>query len=63
MADYEIFDPWSPFLEKKIGVVVHGPEIIDSGGALSLINYLKKRASVAAVLGGTMGRVVVIDGA
>lgn len=46
---------------QRIGVVVHGPEIIDSGCALSLINYLKKRASVAAVLGGTMGRVAVID--
>jgi len=43
-------------------VVVHGLKIIDSGGAVSLINYLKKRASVAAVLGGTMGRVAVIDG-
>lgn len=51
----------SHFLGKKIGVVVHGPEIIDSGCALSLINYLKKRASVQAVLGGTMGRVAVID--
>jgi hypothetical protein len=48
---------------QRIGVVVHGPEIIDSGCALSLINYLKnqKQASVAAVLGGTMGRVAVID--
>jgi hypothetical protein len=51
----------SAFLEANIGVVVHGPEIIDSGCALSLINYLKKRARVAAVLGGTMGRVAVID--
>jgi len=48
---------------QRIGVVVHGPEVIDSGCALSLINYLKKRASVAAVLGGTMGRVAVIDAA
>ncbi len=48
---------------QRIGVVVHGPEIIDSGCAISLINYLKKQkqASVAAVLGGTMGRVAVID--
>jgi len=45
----------------KIGVVVHDPEIIDRGCALLLINYLKKRASVEAVLGGTMGRVAVID--
>jgi hypothetical protein len=48
---------------QRIGVVVHGPEIIDSGCAISLINYLKKQkhSSVAAVLGGTMGRVAVID--
>jgi len=48
---------------QRIGVVVHGPEIIDSGCALSLINYLQnqKQASVAAVLGGTMGRGAVID--
>lgn len=45
----------------RIGVVVHGPEIIDSGYALRLINYLKKLGSVTAVLGGTMGRVAVID--
>ncbi|MCX6673824.1 MAG: DUF2117 domain-containing protein [Methanothrix sp.] len=45
----------------RIGVVVHGPKIIDSGFALRLINYLKKLGSVTAVLGGTMGRVAVID--
>ncbi len=45
----------------RIGVVVHGPEIVDSGNAMRLINYLKKHGSVAAVLGGTMGRVAVID--
>jgi len=49
------------FLKERIGVVVHGPEIIDSGCALQLINYLKKLGSVSAVLGGTMGRVAVID--
>jgi hypothetical protein len=45
----------------RIGAVVHGPEIVDSGNALRLINYLKKHGNVAAVLGGTMGRVAVID--
>lgn len=45
----------------RIGVVVHGPEIVDSGNALHLIDYLKKLGSVTAVLGGTMGRVAVID--
>ncbi|HPS90619.1 MAG TPA: DUF2117 domain-containing protein [Methanothrix sp.] len=45
----------------RIGLVVHGPEIIDSGCALSKINYLKSLGSVSAVLGGTMGRVAIID--
>ncbi len=46
---------------KRIGVVVHGPEIVDSGNVLRLIDYLKKFGSVKVVLGGTMGRVAVID--
>ncbi len=45
----------------QIGVVVHGPEIIDRGFAMRLINYLKRLGSLTAVLGGTMGRVAVID--
>lgn len=45
----------------RIGVVIHGPEIIDSGYALKIINLLKKFGEVKAKLGGTMGRVAVID--
>lgn len=45
----------------RIGVVIHGPEITDSGAALKLINYLQKFGSVTAILGGTMGRLAVID--
>ena len=45
----------------KIGVVVHGPNIIDSGYALKLINLLKGYGDVKARLGGTMGRTAVID--
>ncbi|MDM7911845.1 MAG: DUF2117 domain-containing protein [Methanotrichaceae archaeon] len=45
----------------KIGVVVHGPEVVDSGSALRVLNYLKKFGIVDAVLGGTMGRLAVID--
>ena len=45
----------------KIGVVVHGPNIIDSGYALKLINLLKDYGEVSARLGGTMGRTAVID--
>jgi hypothetical protein len=45
----------------RIGVVVHGPNIIDSGYALKLIELLKTYGDVKARLGGTMGRTAVID--
>ncbi|NPA63001.1 MAG: DUF2117 domain-containing protein [Methanococci archaeon] len=45
----------------KIGVVIHGPEIVDSGYAIKIINLLKNFGEVRAKLGGTMGRVAVID--
>ena len=45
----------------RIGVVVHGPNIIDSGYALKLIDLLKEYGDVSARLGGTMGRTTVID--
>lgn len=45
----------------RIGLVLHGPEIIDSGSALRLISSLKNIGSVTAVLGGTMGRVALMD--
>lgn len=41
--------------------MVHGPEIVDSGSALKLINYFRGWGEVRSVLGGTMGRVAVID--
>ncbi len=45
----------------KIGIVVHGPNIIDSGYALKLIDLLKDYGDIKARLGGTMGRTAVID--
>ncbi len=45
----------------RIGVVVHGPNIIDSGYALKLIELLCQYGEVYARLGGTMGRTAVID--
>ncbi len=45
----------------RIGIVVHGPNIIDSGYALKLIELLKGYGSVKVRLGGTMGRTAVID--
>lgn len=45
----------------EIGVVVHGPNIIDSGYAKTIIEWLNRYANVSARLGGTMGRTAVID--
>lgn len=44
-----------------IGIVVHGPNIIDTGYALKLINLIKDYGDVKVRLGGTMGRTAVID--
>jgi len=46
----------------EIGVVVHGPEVVDLGFAEMAIDRLSDLGTVTAVLGGTMGRVAVIDG-
>lgn len=45
----------------KIGIVVHGPNIIDSGYAIKIIDLLSKWGDVSCRLGGTMGRTAVID--
>lgn len=45
----------------NIGLVVHGPEIVDSGYAQTIMNLLEGYGQVKARLGGTMGRTAVID--
>jgi len=45
----------------KIGVVIHGPEMIDSGQAKAILDILSAEGEVSAKLGGTMGRTAVID--
>ncbi|MBU4535477.1 MAG: DUF2117 domain-containing protein [Euryarchaeota archaeon] len=45
----------------RIGVVVHGPHIVDSGHALKIIQLLQGYGEVKARLGGTMGRTAVHD--
>ena len=44
----------------EIGVVIHGPEVIDSGSALTVLDLLESMGRITVVLGGTMGRVAVI---
>ena len=45
----------------EIGVVVHGPGIVDSGWAKKIIDILSNFGNVHCRLGGTMGRTAVID--
>ena len=45
----------------EIGVVVHGPGIVDSGWAEKIIDLLSNFGNVRCRLGGTMGRTAVID--
>ena len=45
----------------EIGVVVHGPGIVDSGWAKKIIDMLSGFGNVRCRLGGTMGRTAVID--
>ena len=44
-----------------IGVVIHGPVVIDSGRAVKLLSLLSGISRVEAILAGTMGRAAVID--
>ncbi len=45
----------------RIGVIFHGPEIIDEGSAERIIRIFKQGHEVIARLGGTMGRTAVLD--
>jgi hypothetical protein len=45
----------------KIGIVVHGPGIVDTGYARKIIKILDEYGEVKSRLGGTMGRTAVID--
>jgi hypothetical protein len=51
----------SKIAEMKIGLVIHGPEVIDSGEAQKVLEKLSSMGKVEAKLGGTMGRVAVLD--
>lgn len=45
----------------RIGIILHGPEIIDTGSARRIIHIFKREHDVSAKLGGTMGRTAVLD--
>ncbi len=48
-------------LKMKIGMVIHGPEVIDSGEAKNVLEKLFCLGKIEAKLGGTMGKVAVLD--
>ncbi len=45
----------------RIGIILHGPEIIDVGSAKRIIDIFKMEHDVTVKLGGTMGRTAVLD--
>jgi len=45
----------------RIGIILHGPEIVDEGSAERIIRIFMREHDVTAKLGGTMGRTAVLD--
>lgn len=45
----------------RVGIILHGPEIVDVGSAERIIDIFKQKNKVIAKLGGTMGRTAVLD--
>lgn len=45
----------------RIGAIVHGAEVIDSGMAVRALDRLEREAEVIATLGGAMGAAAIID--
>ncbi|MEL4304710.1 DUF2117 family protein [Methanococcoides sp. LMO-2] len=45
----------------NFGVVIHGPEVIDSGHAKLILELFSRFGDVTAKLGGAMGKIAVID--
>lgn len=48
-------------MKMKISLVIHGPEVIDSGGAKRVLEKLSCMGKVEAQLGGAMGKIAVLD--
>lgn len=45
----------------RIGIILHGPEIVDAGSAKRVIELFRQEHEVIVKLGGTMGRTAVLD--
>jgi hypothetical protein len=48
-------------VKMKIGLVIHGPEVVDSGEAKRVFEKFSCIGKVEAKLGGTMGKVAILD--
>jgi hypothetical protein len=62
------WQPISPFKSRaidntyKIGIIIHGPEVIDSGNAKKVIDFIREKDfRFKTLLGGTMGKIALID--
>ncbi|WP_292463995.1 DUF2117 domain-containing protein [Methanolobus sp.] len=45
----------------EIGIVIHGPDIIDSGMALKIIKTLEGFGNTSSIMAGTIGKTAVLD--
>lgn len=45
----------------EIGLVIHGPQVVDSGQARKIIDILSAKGNVTSMIAGTMGKTAVID--
>jgi len=59
MTAFEV--PRTPYSLIETGLVVHGPEVIDSGKLVEIIQTLRLLGPLHVLTGGTMARVAVLD--
>lgn len=45
----------------RFGIIIHGPEMIDTGRAVDLLRFLGQRGELETCLGGAMGAIAVLD--
>jgi hypothetical protein len=45
----------------EIGIVIHGPQIVDNGMALQIVKLLSNYGECTAIMAGTMGKTAVLD--
>jgi hypothetical protein len=60
-AQLSLYPAKSNKIIMRIGLILHGPEIVDMGSAGKIIDILKNEHEIIAKLGGTMGRTAVLD--